>query len=714
MPGDLKAVTINRRNLLKISLAAGGTLLCGMSFEPVLAGEAFDGSFAPSLIVRLHPDGSVTFMMAKIEMGQGTHTTHAMMLAEELDVDMTHVTAEQAPASPDAKAYGRQGTGGSTSTPEGWKLLRQVGAKARYALVQAAATTWKVPAEECTTASGVVTHAASGRSIAYAELFAAAAKVTVPDEVPMKDASAYKIIGQPTARLEGPAKVSGAAMFGIDEQVPGRKVATVKSSPVLGGTVASVDDSVTRSLKGVSQVITLADGVVVVADNMWTAIKGMEALDIRWNEGPNAAKTMADIVGEIEAGVAQPGTMARQQGNAALANSAPRKVEAVYHQPFLSHAPMEPMNCTVYVKPDGTCEIWAGTQAATRAQAAVATKLGLKPEQVTIHGYLMGGAFGRRLEVDALLQGAEIAKQVDGPVQIIWTREEDMRRDMYRPYYVDRIFAGLDADGRIQGWNHYIAGSSVMARWAPQRFKGIDADVIECAAEPIYELPDIEVTFQQVEAGGVPTAFWRGVGPTRSIFVVESFIDELAAAAEKDPVEFRKALIKDPRQLAVLELVVEKSGWGAPLPKGRGRGISVQHAFGTYMAQVAEVSVDNNTVRLHRVVSALDCGRVINPLGVRAQVEGGVIFGATAALANAITVEKGRVTQSNFGDYPMLRINAIESIEVHVIESAELPAGVGETSTAGIAAAITNAIYAATGTRIRSLPISQHMDIWQI
>ena len=599
-------------------------------------------------------------------------------------------------------------TGGSTSVRAFWEPLRRAGATARTMLVAAAAQNWKVEPASCRAEKGEVIHVASDRRIRYGALAADAAKLPIPEHVALKDPKDFKLIGTPAKRLDTPAKVNGAAIFGIDVKLPGMKIATLAASPVFGGRVRSVDDSKAKAVRGVRQIVRLDDAVAVVADHMGAAKKGLAALDIQWDDGPNATLSTADIVRELETASRKPGAVARREGDAekAMAGAA-TKVEAVYQLPLLAHATMEPMNCTVDLRKD-SCEIWVGTQVLSRAQAAAAQTAGLPLEKVKVHNHLLGGGFGRRLEIDGIIRAVEIAKQVDGPVKIVWTREEDIQHDMYRPYYFDRIAAGLDEQGKPVAWQHRVTGSSILARWLPPAFKnGLDADAVEGAAEPPYTLPNIFVDYVRQEPPGIPTAFWRGVGPTRGIFVVESFIDELAAAAKRDPVDYRRALLgKNPRAKAVLELAAEKSGWGKPLPAGSGRGVSVQFAFGSYMAQVAEVTVSKDGgVRVGRIVCAVDCGTVVNPDTVRAQVESGVIFGMTAALYGEITLKNGRVEQGNFDSYRILRINEAPLVEVHIVKTAEAPGGMGEPGTSAVAPAITNAIFAATGRRLRKLPI---------
>ena len=524
----------------------------------------------------------------------------------------------------------------------------------------------------------------------------------------LKRPEEFKLIGTPAKRLDASGKVNGTAIYGMDARPPGVKVATLAQSPVFGGRLKSVDDAAARAVKGVRQIVRLDDAVAVVADHMGAAKKGLEALKIEWDEGTHAGLSTQDVARELEQATLKAGAIAQNIGDAdkAMAKAATR-VEASYQLPFLAHATMEPMNCTVHFR-GGECEIWVGTQAIARVQAMAAKAAGLPVEKVMVHNHLIGGGFGRRLEADGAVRAVEIAKQVDGPVKVVWTREEDIQHDMYRPYWVDRIAGGLDKDGKPIAWNNRFAGSSVIARWLPPAFKdGLDPDTTEGAIDLVYALPNFHVEYVRVEPPGIQTAFWRSVGPSHNVFVTESFIDELAAAAGQDAVAYRRALLDhNPRAKAVLDLVAEKAGWSSPLPKGRGRGIALQNVFGSYLAQVAEVEVaKDGSVRVHRVVCAMDCGTVINPDTVQAQIQSGVIFGVTAALYGEITLKNGRVEQTNFDTYQILRINEAPAIEVHVIKSAEPPGGMGEAGTSGIVPAIANAVFAATGKRLRKMPI---------
>jgi isoquinoline 1-oxidoreductase beta subunit len=710
---------MSRRTFPKASAAAGGGLLLSFSLPALrrdaeAAGPSTVNTFAPNAFIRIGRDGRVTLVMPYVEMGQGTYTSIPMLIAEELEVGLDQVRLEHAP--PDDKLYanpllGFQNTGGSLSVRAAWEPLRRAGATGRSMLVSAAAQAWQVDASSCRAERGTVIHVPTGRRVTYGALIDKAATLPVPVKVALKDPKDFKLIGTPAKRLDTPDKVNGKAQFGIDVKVPGMKIATVAACPVFGGKLAGVDESKAKAVKGVRQVVRLDNAVAVVADHMWAAQQGLGALDIRWDEGPNATLSTADIVRQLEAASQKPGVVARKEGDVARAMAgAAKKLEAVYQLPFLAQATMEPMNCTVHVRKDG-CDVWVGTQTLTRAQAAAAKVTGLPLERVRVHNYLLGGGFGRRLEVDFIAQAAEIGKQVDGPVKVVWTREEDTQHAIYRPYYYDRLAAGLDEQGMPIAWSHRVTGPSILARWLPAAFKnGLDWDAVEGAAEPPYAFPNILVEYVRQEPPGIPTGWWRGVGPTHNIFVVESFIDELAAAAKKDPFEYRRALLgRPPRARGVLELAARKAGWGKPLPSGRGRGISLLHAFGeTYIAQVAEVSVSKEgDVRVHRVVCAVDCGMTVNPDTVKAQIESGVIFGITAALFGEITLKDGRVEQSNFHNYRVLRINEAPVIEVHLVKSAEAPGGIGEPGTSALAPAVTNAIFAATGKRIRKLPIDK-------
>jgi len=705
--------TLDRRGFLKVGAAIGGglalTVALPSALRPALAAAEAAG-FVPNAFIRIDRQGLVTLVIPSAEMGQGIYTAEAMLLAEELEVGLDQVRLEHSPPSDALYAnplIGAQLTGGSTSVRGFWTPLRQAGATARTLLVAAAAKQWGVDPAGLKAQLGKVSD--GKRSLGYGELADLAATLPAPDpkSVTLKDPKDFTIIGKPAKRLDTPDKVNGKAEFGIDVKLPGLKVAAIAISPVSGGKPKSLDEAAAMAVKGVRQVVKTDESVAVVADHMGAAKKGLEAAAIQWDDGPNAGVNSADLIRQLEEESKKPGAVARNEGDAekALAGAAQR-VEAIYQVPFLAHAAMEPMNCTVHVQKD-SCEIWVGTQVPTMAQAVAAQVAGLPKEKVQVHNHLIGGGFGRRLEVDGIARAVAVAKQVDGPVKVVYSREEDIQHDMYRPYYYDRFSAGLDAEGRPVAWTHRISGSSIMARYFPAGFKdGVDADAVEAAAEPPYAFPAIRVEYVRVEPQGVPTSWWRGVGPTHNVFVVEGFVDELAAAAKQDPVAYRKSLLgHNPRALAALTLAAEKAGWGTPLPKGHGRGVMVQFAFGSYVAMVAEVEVaGDGSIKVHRLVCAVDCGLAVNPDTIEAQVQGGSLFGLTAALHGNITFANGRVEQSNFDTYLPMRVDEVPVIETHVIKSAEAPGGIGETATAAVSPAVANAIFAATGKRLRSLP----------
>jgi isoquinoline 1-oxidoreductase beta subunit len=698
----------------RIFLQAGGGLLLSFSL-PSPNGEAeaagADG-FAPNAFIRIERDGQIILTMPYVEMGQGTYTSIPMLIAEELEVDLKQVQVEHAP--PNDKLYGNpllggiQVTGNSNAVRAAWQPLRQAGATARTMLVSAAAKRWNVDPASCRAQSGEVLHAATGRSSKYGALAADAARMPVPENVALKRPENFKLIGTPAKRLDTPAKVNGTAVYGIDIRPPGVKIATLAQSPVFGGRVKSLDDAAAKAVKGVRQIVRLDDAVAVVADHMGAAKKGLAALKIEWDDGPHAKLNTDEIARELEKATLNSGAVAQNIGNVEEAMaSAVTKVDAAYQVPFLAHATMEPMNCTVHVRKDG-CEVWVGSQVIARAQAAAAKTAGMPLDKVVVHNHLLGGGFGRRLEVDGVVRAVEIAKQVDGPVKVVWTREEDIQHDMYRPTFFDRLSAGLDEKGKPVAWKNRYAGSSVIARWAPPFFNnGLDPDTTEGAIDLVYALPNMHVEYVRVEPPGISTAFWRSVGPSHNVFVTESFMDELAIAAKQDPVAYRLALLdKAPRAKAVLALAAEKVGWGRSLPERVGRGVSLQHVFATYMAQVAEVEVSKDgSVRVRRVVCAVDCGTVVNPDTVGAQIQSAIIFGITAALHGEITLKDGRVQQTNFDTYQMLRMNETPTIEVHIVQNFEPPGGMGECGTSAIVPAVANAIFAATGKRLRKMPV---------
>jgi isoquinoline 1-oxidoreductase subunit beta len=707
---------VSRRALLTAGLAGGFLLAFHLPVraavnEPVQPPDVTDGKFAPNAFIRIDEAGHTTLVMPQVEMGQGIYTAVATILAEELDADFSSIVLEHAPANEKLyanPAFGIQATGGSTSVRAFWKPLRDAGASARAMLVQAAAQQWQVEPSSCTTSNGEVMHTQSGRKLSYGALAAAAGNQTPPKEVALKDPKDFRLIGTPLKRFDTPDKVNGKAVYGIDAMLPDMKFATLKACPVFGGKVGKVDDRAARKVPGVRQVVVLDDLVAVVGDHMWAAMKGLDALVIDWDEGPNARISSKDIWQDLRSASEKDGVVAKSEGDIAKGLASGDRLDASYELPFLAHATMEPLSATVHCKPD-SCEIWTGTQIMARVQSEAAKALGLPVEKVTVNQHLLGGGFGRKLEPDMVVAAVRIAKQVDGPIKVVWTREEDIQHDIYRPVYRDIIAATL-SDGKIVGWKYKVTGAAILARWLPPAFqKGIDIDAIDSAVDMPYDIPNIHVEYVRAEPPAVPTGFWRGVGPNNNVFAIECFMDELARKAGKDPVDFRRGMLgKNPRLLAALNLVAEKSSWGQPLPARVGRGVCAQPSFGSFIATVVEAEVDEHgEVHLRRVTSAVDTGIPVNPDTIMAQFEGGLIFGLTAALYGEITIDRGRVQQSNFNDYRMLRIDQVPKIEVHVIKSGEAPGGIGETGVTAGPPALRNAIYAATGVALRRLPIDR-------
>jgi isoquinoline 1-oxidoreductase subunit beta len=715
---DKTLPAVSRRSLLTGGLATGFLLAFHLPLraavnEPVQPVDTTDGKFAPNAFIRIDETGRTILIMPQVEMGQGTYTSISAVLAEELDADWSKVEVQHAP--PNDKLYGNpafglQATGNSNSIRAWWTPLRKAGATARAMLVQAAASQWGVEPASCSAAKGEVAHAASGRKLGYGAVALAAQGQTPPKDVVVKDPKDFVIIGQPLKRLDTPDKVNGKAVYGIDAILPGMKFATVAACPVFGGKVGKVDDSAAVKLPGVRKVVVLDDMVAVIGDHMWAAKKGLEALQIEWNEGPNAKITTKDIWQDLRKASEKDGAVAKSDGDIVKALASGDKFEAAYELPFLAHASMEPINATVHVKPD-SCEIWTGTQIMTRVQSEAAKAAGLPIDKVIVNNHLLGGGFGRKLEPDMVIAAVKIAKQVDYPVKVVWTREEDIQHDVYRPVYRDQITASL-VDGKVAAWKYKVAGSSVMARWFPPAFqKGVDIDAVDAAIDTPYDFANFHVEYVRAEPLSVPTGFWRGVGPNNNVFAVECAMDELARKAGKDPIEFRRSMLtKNPRMLAVLNHVAEKSGWGQPLPPRVGRGVCVQPSFASFIATVVEAEIDDiGEITLRRITSVVDTGIAVNPDTVKAQIEGGLVFGLTAALYGEITIEKGRVQQSNFHDYRMMRINETPKIEVIVVKSGEAPGGIGEAGVNAGPPALRNAIYAATGVALRRLPIDRKL-----
>ena len=702
-----------RREFLKKSATGASALVIGFylpgKFEALAAAPPAQ-PLNLNAWVRIASDDTVTLVIDKSEMGQGVVTSLSMLLAEELECDWKKVRFEFAPAAPQYfnPIFGLQGTGGSTSVRASWGPLTKAGAAAREMLVAAAAKQWGVDASACRAENGAVVHAPSKKKLTYGALVEEAAKLPVPSNPSLKDPKDYKYIGKPVKRLDTPDKVNGRAPFGIDVRLPNILHAVVARGPVFGSKVKSFDDSKAKTVRGVKQVLQISSGVAVVADNTWSAMEGRRALQITWDEGSNAANSSEAIRKLYREAAEKPGAIARKDGDAdaALAGTA-KKIEAAYELPFLAHATMEPMNCAADVRADG-CDVYAPTQFQTFVQMTGAKITGLKPEQVRVHTTYLGGGFGRRAEQDFIAEAVEISKAAGAPVQVTWSREDDMQHDFYRPAVYCKLTGGLDPDGWPVAWKSRIVSPSIMSRFFPGSVKnGIDETSVEGQANSKYGIPNFLIEYALTETG-VPVGFWRSVGNSQNGYITECFIEELAKAGGKDSVEFRRKLLANaPRHRGVLELAAEKAGWGKPLSAGRTRGIGVVESFGSFVAEVAEVSVNKSSgeVKVHRVVCAVDCGRHVNPDIIAAQMEGGIVYGLTAALKGQITIDKGRVEQSNFHDYELLRLNEMPQVEVHIMPSNEAPGGCGEPGTPPIAPAVCNAIFAATGKPIRRLPI---------
>jgi isoquinoline 1-oxidoreductase beta subunit len=692
-------VNLSRRAVLQASMVGGGALVLGISFSPPKARAASDTTFAPSAFLSIDSTGLVTVWVAKSEMGQGVRTSLPMIVAEELDADWSKVRVEQAIADP---KYGRMTTGGSSSVRRSWQPLRQAGASAREMLVAAAARRWGVDASSCRTEAGFVVHPESGRRSGYGELASEAAQLRVPDHPRLKPPEQFRLVGHSLPRLDFPSKVDGSAIFGIDTRVPKMLVATVLRCPVFGGKVGTVEDAAARAVPGVRRIVPIDSGLAVVAESTWSALRGREALQVTWDEGPNAKFGQDDLWRLLRAGVARPGAAVRTEGvvNRALEQAA-RKLDVTYEAPLLAHAPLEPQNCIAHVRADG-CEIWAPTQAPDRARETVAKALRMAPERVIVHTTLIGGGFGRRLNVDYTVEAAQIAREVGAPVQVLWTRADDFAHDFFRPPSVHRLFGALDRAGNPTAWLHRL---SVPPRSPAQLKNGIDEGAIDGAADVPYSIPNLQVEYAGA-AIPVPLGSWRSVSYSYNAFAVESFVDELAHLAGEDPLLFRRRLLsKSPRHVRVLDLVAEASGWGKSLPKGRARGVAVHECFESVVAEVVEVKVEpDGTIRVPRVVCGVDCGTVVHPDTVEAQVQGGVTFGLSAALREQITLDRGRVEQTTFSNYGPMQMRDAPVVEVHVVKTTEPPGGIGEPGVPPVAPAVANAVFAATGKRLRRLP----------
>ena len=693
---------MNRRDFLKSSAAAG--LILGFH----IPGRA--ATTAPARVnawVRIAPDNTVTLMIHKGEMGQGTLTSLSQLLADELDIEWSQVRTEFPPID---RAFGMQGVVGSQSIRTGWDPLRRAGAAARQMLAQAGAKRWGVAETNVRATNGMVTNIASGAKFTYGELAEDAAKLPAPTRPTLKDPSAFRYIGKSIKRLDTRDKVSGKTRFGIDVRIPGMVYAAVARSPVVGGKVISYDATRAKAVPGVKDCVKIPSGVAVIADNTWSAFEGVKALDIQFEDGPNAQFSTPGISRMLAEKTLKPGASARKTGDAATAIAgAAKKVEALYEAPFLSHAPMEPPNCVVHVRED-SCDVWASTQMQTMAYQIAVRITGLPPDKVNLHSEFMGGGFGRRGSSDFVAEAVEIGKLIRVPVKLTWSREDDIRHDLYRPASVTRFAGGLDAEGWPVSLSACVACPSIMyTTMGMEPFKGIDHTSVEGLEDLRYDIPNFEVNYHWTEAG-LQVTYWRAVGYTQNTFFAESFVDELAAAGGKDPVELRRRMLaKSPRMLNVLNIAADRAGWGKPLAKGRSHGIAVVNNVGSFTAQVAEVSVEKGKVRVHKVVSVTDCGHVVNPAIVEQQIRSAVVYGLSAALKGEITVKNGRVEQTNFHQYDVLRIDETPSVEVHLVPSTEAPGGIGEAGVPTLAPAVTNAIFAGTGKRIRKLPIREQL-----
>jgi len=708
---------MKRREFLKFSLAASGGLLIGFYLPgtgKLASAQESANAFVPNAFVRVGTDERVTVIVNHSEMGQGVYTSLPMLLAEELDADWSKVGFESAPVDPkyNHPAFGMQMTGGSSSVWSGLEQFRQAGAAARAMLVAAAAQRWNVDPESCRTESGAVFDT-SNRKLTYGQLVAEAAKLTPPEHVQLKDPKTFKLIGKPIKRLDTGVKLNGKAVFGLDVKLPGMLTAVVARPPIFGATMKSFDDAKARSMPGVRKISQVPSGVAVIADTFWQAKVARDALHVEWDEGAMHAFSTTQMMQDFRERAKSPGVSVRKEGDApsALANAA-RKIEAVYEVPYLSHLMMEPLNCVVDLRPD-SCEVWTGSQFQTIDRANAAKTAGLPNEKVQLHTTFLGGGFGRRAnpQSDFVVEAVYVAKAIGAPakVQVVWTREDDMQGGWYRPAFLHAIEGGIDATGNPVSWRSRSVGQSIMAGtpFEAMMLKGKEYDPasVEGIDDLPYSIPNVAVESHQV-AVNVPVQWLRSVGHSHTAFAVECFIDELAALAKKDPYQFRRELLlKQPRYLRVLDLAAQKAGWGKPLPHGIGRGMAMHFAFGSYLAHVAEVSVTDGKIRVHRMVCAIDCGQYVNPGIISAQIEGGAIFGASAALFQELTFEGGRLQQTNFNTFPVMRMNECPEIETYMVESNEKSGGIGEPGVPCAAPAIANALFSVTGKRIRRLPI---------
>src|ERR1035438_705427 len=700
---------ISRREFVTAGVAAGAGLVIG--FYLPHGGTSHQESFSPNAYLRITPDNKVTIVVARSEMGQGVRTALPMILAEELEADWKQIEIEQAGAS---TLYGDQTTGGSASVRTTWDPMRKAGAAVREMLISAAALTWAVPRSSCTAQNGKVVHAASKRQLSYGELADKAAPLPIPSDVTLKQSKDYKIVGQRIARVDTPSKVKGEAVFGIDFRMPGMKYAVLSRCPTIGGKIVSFDDKESRKISGVSYVGKISDSAVaVVADSVWGAMEGRRLLNVNWDDGPNKELNTAMVMASLKQAAAKKGASLYSVGDVSKATG--RKASAEYQLPFMAHAPMEPGNCTANYQ-GTTCELWAPTQVPQDCRDSVAQAVGLDPDQVKVNVTLMGGGFGRRLEHDYAVEAALVSKAINAPVKVIWTREDDMRFSTYRPASLHQLSATLDGSGMPVALTHRIIAPSISGQKGQPTPNGVDPDLPD-EAGPVYGIPNYSVDYLMTETP-VPLGWMRSVYALQAAFALESFIDELAVAAGKDPLQYRLHLLAKDQDLqyftttwhtarmrGALQLAAEKSGWDKPLPAGHYRGVACFGCFGSYMAEVVEITMENDHPRVHRVVAVVDCGQVINPSILEQQIQGGIVYRSEERRGGKITIEKGRVVQGNFDDYVPLRMEETPAVEVYAVPSAEAPTGIGEPSVPPIAPALCNAIYAATKKRIRALPV---------
>jgi isoquinoline 1-oxidoreductase beta subunit len=716
----MTAQNLSRREFLQHSAVLMGGLVIGF-YLPLKSGRAYAAEtqptpvYPPNAFIRITADDSITIIVNKSEMGQGVYTSLPLLVAEELEADWSRIRVESAPVAAvyNHTTFGMQMTGGSSSIPSSWEQLRRVGASARTMLIRAAAQQWGVPESECHAEMSQVIHAKSGRKSGYGALADAAALLPLPDNVELKPPKDFKLIGKPTKRLDTPEKINGSAKFGLDVYLPGMLTVLLARSPVFGGKVKRFDATEALKLPGVQGVYPVPTGMAVAASGFWPAKVARDLLEIEWEEGPGAALSTPKIREEYFALAKTAGAVARKDGDATQGlKDAHKSVSAEYEVPYLAHAMMEPLNVVVDLKPDH-CTIWTGTQMQTADRAMAAQTAGLKPEQVEIHTTYLGGGFGRRANPhsDFVTEAVQVAKAIGKPLKVVWTREDDMRGGYYRPMWVDHIEAGIAKDGKPLAWKHTLVGQSIIAGTPYEGFlvkDGVDLTSVEGAATLPYVIPNLQVELHSPN-NAVPVQWWRSVGHSHTAFVVETMIDELAQLAGKDPVAYRLDILPaDSRYRGVLQLAAEQAGWGRKkLPAGHAYGVAVHKSFDSYVAEIAEVSLENGKIRVSRVVAAVDCGMVVNPDGVRQQVEGGIVYGLSAALHGAITLENGRVLQSNFHDYTPLRFSEMPQVEVHIVASGEPPTGIGEPGTPPIAPAVANAVFALTGQRLRRMPFDQ-------